>query len=83
MMGEELRTIRSEVCAGSVRHKLEFLERIEPVIKKFTGDRKKGSALKRRKRIMRNMALEMLYTGYIPEGESAAKFLQKFFSKVY
>ncbi len=84
MNRQEQESIRSEIQAGSRKHKNVFLRSIEPVIDKFTNDNGRNtSSAKRRKRIMKRMALEMVYTGYCPDEESAENFLLKFFSEIY
>ena len=84
MKRQELELIRSNVRAGSRKHKNVFLNKIEPVINKIADkDGRNTPSAQRRKRMMKRMALEMLYTGYCPEKESEEGFLIKFFSEVY
>lgn len=84
MKGQELESIRSKIQAGSKEYKKVFLNSIEPVIREFTNDKGRNTPrAKRRARIMKKMALEIIYNGYCPGEESAENFLSKFFSEIY
>ena len=62
----------------------KFLCEIDPIIKKFAGlSTRETSAAKRRFRVMRNMAQEMLIRGFYSEGSSTEEYFVKFFSEVY
>lgn len=57
---------------------------IDPIIKKFAGlSTRETPATKRRFRIMKNMAKEMLDQGFYPNGVSTEEYLVKFFSEIY
>lgn len=84
MKHQELESIRSNVRAGSKKHRNIFLNKIEPVINRFVDDKIRNTPSgQRRERMMKRMALEMLYNGCCPGEESAETFLVKFFSEIY
>ncbi len=57
---------------------------IDPLIRKITGlSQKETPATKRRFRVMKNMAKEMMEQGFYPEEKSPEEFLAKFFSEIY
>jgi len=84
MNNQKRELIRSQVCAGSYEHKKRFLGRIEPIIDHYTSPlRPETPARERRKRIMSDMALEMLCRGCYPCNITIEKYLSDFFSEIF
>jgi len=84
MNKKQLKEIRSGYLLGSTSHKREYLDFVMPIIRKYSGKNGKITpAVKRRIRVMKLMALEILYYNKFVNNEAPVNYLSKLFAEIY
>ncbi|MCD4782910.1 MAG: hypothetical protein K8T10_03655 [Candidatus Eremiobacteraeota bacterium] len=84
MQNEKLKKLRAGICAGSLRHKREFLKSLEPLIKKVVGKLNPEFSLrKRREKLIKQISLDILYSGNYSANTQLEKYLKDLFSEIF
>jgi len=84
MQAEKIKKLRDEICAGSQKHRKKFLKQLEPLIKSIVGSLNSESSLrKRREKMIKQISLDVLYSGICPDNISFKKYLKGLFTEVF
>lgn len=84
MKKRESRPYKPEKSIRSGIDTMDFRNEIEPLLSRYSGlSDRETSADRRRFRIIRKMAREILEKGFYPEGKSSEEYHTKFFSEIY
>lgn len=84
MQTEKLKKLRAGICAGSLKRKKEFLNYLDPIINNIVGKLNPDSSLRRRReKIIRQLSLEILYSGSYPDDTPLENYLKGLFSEIF
>lgn len=79
-----LEDLRSKVCAGCPEHTREYLKYIEPVMESFvTPSEKDRGTARRKQKIMQELSVEILRSGFIPRKDTLRTYLTDLFYEIF